>query len=327
MPSEDQGDFMRFHWVTGVLALLLGAGSALGATEPTKTPTVFVRKVVAEELYEPLVYPVRVLSRIQSRLLSDADGVVRRIVAPLGMPVRRGQVILEIENTDPVYRYSSVRLTAPVAGVVSGFSVTVGSRVSRGQELAALVDPAKLVIRAEVTAADLPWISAGLSGALTFRGSESVIPVRVSGVSPAVDPATGTAPCEMEVVELSGSLAEDRARHGTGAARAAPPAVSLGAAGQVRFRANPRQGIAIPDHAVVYRGAETFVRLVRESQAHKTPVTLGRAREGRIEVLKGLSPGDQLIERASGFVADGETVQVEQKASDKNEQKASGTGT
>lgn len=294
---------MRFHQVTAALAALLWAAAALAATEPSKVPTVVVRKVVAEELYEPLVYPVRVVSQVQARLLSDAEGVVKRIVAPLGRPVRRGQVILEIENTDPVYRYASVRLTAPVAGVVSAIHVTVGSRVSRGEELAALIDPAKLVIRAEVTAADLPWVRAGLPGALTLRGSESAIPVRVSGVSPAVDPATGTAPCEMEVV--------DRARHGTGSAKAAPAAVALGAAGQVRFRANPRQGIAIPEHAVVYRAAETFVRVVREGKARKTPVTLGRAREGRIEVLKGLAPGDQLIERASGFVADGEAVQVE----------------
>ena len=57
-----------------------------------------------------------------------------------------------------------------------------------------------------------------------------------------------------------------------------------------------------------------YVRLIKAGKANLTPVVLGRKQAGIVEILKGLKNGDQVVERTSGFVAEGEQVDVQQAA-------------
>jgi multidrug efflux pump subunit AcrA (membrane-fusion protein) len=262
-----------------------------------KKPVVFVAKAAVTELSEILTYPARIEPRIKASVLSEADGVVTKIVAPLGSSVKARATLLYVRNTDPVYRFAAMAVTAPVAGVVSRVEVTEGSRVAKGDKLALVTDPSQVRVVVEVTADDVRLIKNGQLAELTIPGSEKApTSLKVKGISPFVDPATGTALCELEaansktLLPLPGSIA------------------------RVSFRANVRNGISIADDAVTYRGKDPYVRIVSAGKAKLVAVVLGRKQAGAVEILKGLKAGDTIVERTSKFVGDGEAVEVQDKS-------------
>lgn len=276
--------------------VMMGVSHAAIEERP-KMPVVFVGEAKHRTLSDELTYPARITPKINAVILAEADGVISRITAPLGTAVKRRQRLMSIVNTDPVYQYAPSPVLSPVAGKVSNIEVTEGSRVVRGQRIATVTDPKTLHIVIEIAAQDLSAFRLGLVGELRVPSVEKTVPVRVLGVSPVVDPATGTATCELELTDA-----------------AAVKTLPLGAVGQVGFHVNARQGYSVPESAIVYRGKETFLRLVRDGKAKQIPVALGKKHRGTIEILKGLTDGDLVVERASSFVADGESVEVQKGA-------------
>ncbi len=268
----------------------MGPQDARAAIEK-KAPVVFVQTLKTSELFEALSYPARVVPSQSATVLSEIDGRVAQVSVRLGEPVKAGTKLLTLKHTDPVYRYAPVVIRAPIAGNVSLIDVGSGSQVARGQKLVAITDPSRARILIELPAADLPSVQYGMKG--EFRAASGSLPVQVAGVSPAIDPLTGTATCELELAE--------------GAKAHLPP----GSLGQVSFKANVRKGITVPDHALVYRGTDTFLRVVRDGKAHWIKVGLGKRQRGFTEVSSGVSDGDVVIERASKHVSDGDEVAVE----------------
>jgi membrane fusion protein (multidrug efflux system) len=230
------------------------------ASSPAPIPVVTTHNAALTKLHETLTYPARIESKVNAMIYAEADGVISKILAPLGSNVRRRQKIAVIKHTDPIYQYAPMNL---------------------------------------ISAGDLPLIKKGLDGELTLDGNDSAkLQVKVIGISPFVDSATGTATCELEISKSK-------------QAAAVPP----GAVGQINFKVNERENFVFPDHAIVYRGDQTFVRLVQNGTAKKVAVVLGRRERGQVEILKGIKAGDSVVERTSGFIAEGDKVQVENAAS------------
>lgn len=287
---------MASQRIAGALALWLWASSHVFADENAKSPVVIAEKAAPEEIADQITYPARVISRVKAAIYAPSDGVVTRVLTPLGAHVRLGQPILEIKNIDPVYEYVPVGIESPVAGIVSSVDVTAGSKVTKGQSLATVTDPRQIGLVVEVPASDLSALHRGLIGkfSLPILGAEAKpVETHVSGVSPMVDPLTGTATAELALVSAGTKM---------------PPP---GAIGKVTFALNVRSGIQISEQAVIYRGKETLIRKVLDGKAKLAPVTLGETRKGRTEVLSGVSKDDLVVVRASGFVADGQAVTVQ----------------
>jgi multidrug efflux pump subunit AcrA (membrane-fusion protein) len=270
-----------------------------------KKPVVNVRALELSEMADTLTYPARIEPRIRAAVLAEAEGVVSRIMAPLGSQVKAGAVVLVLRNTDPVYQYSPMQITSPVSGIVSSIEVTEGSRVNRGEKLALVTDPTQLRLVVEITAQDMAMMHAGLEGQMLVPGSKTgeTINVRVKGVSPFVDPATGTASCELEF----------------SAAHKTPHSLNLmaGSISRVSFRTNIRKGLSIAESAVTYRGSQAFVRVIENSKAKYVAVVLGRKQGDVVEIVSGLKRGDQVVERTSAYISDGEAVEIEASASRK----------
>ena len=289
-----------FFLVTiGIGSLFLGLTQAsvpkLSASKPSeqKPAIVFVTAVQSKELFDSLAYPARVVPKINTTVLADTDGVISKIASPLGHKVKRGQLLMKITHTDPVFQYAPARVTSPVEGVVSLIDVTEGTQVVKGQKLAAVTDPNQLQIMVEIPALDLSGITANLLGDFRISGKADVISVRVRGISPFVDPSTGTASCEIEVVPGN------------------QVALYPGLLGQIRFKTNLRKGVSITENAIIYKGSDTFVRLLENGQSKQVAVKLGRKQGDQVEIVSGLSESAKLIERTSRYIADGETVVVE----------------
>jgi multidrug efflux pump subunit AcrA (membrane-fusion protein) len=270
--------------------ILIFAATCVHAAVEKKAPVVFVQTLKTAELYDSLSYPARVVSKQSASVLSEVDGMVAEVSVRLGEPVKAGRKILILKHTDPVYRYAPVIVRSPIAGNISLIEVNPGSQVARGQKLITITDPSHSRVLIELPAADLMAVQYGMKG--EFKSHTDTIEMKVVGVSPTIDPTTGTATCELEPVHATATL-------------------SQGYLGQVSFKANIRKGLTVPDHAIVYRGNEIFLRVVREGRSHLTAVKLGKRQRGSTEIMSGIADGDVIIESASKHVSDGDEVTIE----------------
>ncbi len=83
--------------------------------------------------------------------------------------------------------------------------------------------------------------------------------------------------------------------------------------GKVVITIKGESAIKIPEQALVYRGSDPYVRVVENNTAKYRQVVLGTRLSGQVEIKKGLSVKDILIERANQFVQDNKAVQVEKQ--------------
>ncbi len=128
---------MQFSWMCAVLAMCaftatctkkVDTGTA-GDVEKSRAPVVIAETIAAKKIFDQLLYPARVEPSTQAVVVADTEGLVQKLNVSLGRSVKKGDVLLYIENTDPVYRYAPVAVSAPVDGVVSFLDANMGTRV------------------------------------------------------------------------------------------------------------------------------------------------------------------------------------------------------
>jgi multidrug efflux pump subunit AcrA (membrane-fusion protein) len=276
--------------------LALGFHFAAFAAEPSnsKMPMVFVKKSKLSDVSQSLSYPAVVQARVQATVLAESDGVIKKIHVNLGQPIRGGARLFTVQQTDPIYRYAAVATPAPVTGIISELDITEGALVAKGQKLATVTDPASVKVLVEVPAQDLPLIQKDLIGELDVPALSKKVPLTIQGISPSVDPATGTASAELAPSKRDAAL------------------IRPGLVGKVTFRANVHRGFLVPEDALVENQTETFLRIVEDGKARKIPVTVVSRSRGQAEISKGLKEGQMVVERASGFIGDGEAVKIQE---------------
>jgi multidrug efflux pump subunit AcrA (membrane-fusion protein) len=272
--------------------LLYSCGTKMNV-EKQKQAVVHLRKIHAEQICNSLYYPARVRAKLNAIILSETDGIITNILVTIGNQIKKNQALMILKHTDPVYQYAPVRILSPIEGVVSSIDITQGSHVIQKQRLGSVINPSQLEVQVEIPASDHSSIQTGMLGEFKVPTQDRSIQVQVLGVSPSVDPLTGTAPAQLSI------LTKDK------------PTLSPGTQGQVTFRCDLHTGILIPNAAVIYKGNETFVRVVENQKIRQAPILLGKKQLGNVEVLKGLSADTLIVERANRYVTEGEEVVIE----------------
>lgn len=70
------------------------------------------------------------------------------------------------------------------------------------------------------------------------------------------------------------------------------------------------EALTVPEEAIVFQAAATYVFLIEGDEARRVSVTTGARRDGRIAVLSGLSAGDVVAIRGLARLRDGSRVTI-----------------
>jgi HlyD family secretion protein len=191
-------------------------------------------------------------------------------------------------------RLGFTRVVAPDDGVISARTATVGSVVGTGQELFRLIRQNRLEWRGEVTASELPRVSAGQKVTITTPSGEAVNG-KVRTVAPTIDPQTRNA---IAFVDLEKSNA------------AKPGMFAKG-----EFDLAQGRAIHVPQTAVVARDGFTFVmRIEPSNKVTQIKVETARRNGDRIEIKDGIKETDALVASGAAFLTEGDTVRVVEAA-------------
>ena len=184
----------------------------------------------------------------------------------------------------------SLTLRSPAAGVVLAKPSVQGMRFMPGETLYEIADLSTVWLVAEIFERDLGSVKVGQAARLRILAyPEREFTGKVVFVYPTLDPNTRTARVRIELPNPVGLL---------------KPAMY----GNVELEGGRRsKALAIPDSAVLDSGSRQVVLVQRgEGQFEPRDVKLGMRADGYVEVLDGVSAGEQVVVRAN-FLIDAES--------------------
>ncbi len=188
-------------------------------------------------------------------------------------------------------RVQDMRLTAPLNGVLGPRKVSAGQYVSVGEPLVTLTDSSKVKISYRLPEGNAAALQAGQRVSLKIAAyGEREFPATVDLINPQVDAATRT----VDVRAVAGN--EDGA-------------LKPGMFARVETITGRRAGaVVIPERAIIPSLSGFAVYVVTNNQVRLTQVELGMRSPGRVEIRKGLTPGQEIVVNGLQKVVDGAAV-------------------
>jgi membrane fusion protein (multidrug efflux system) len=189
-------------------------------------------------------------------------------------------------------------ITAPFSGYASLRTISPGAVVNSGTEIATISDTSLIKLDFSVPETVLSAIKPGL----TIEARSAAYPDQpfrgqIANIDPVVDPNTRAVTVRARLPNPDGKL---------------KPGMLL----TVAIETAPRLGLSVPELAVVGEGDRRFVYLVDDQGvAKRTQVRTGLRTGGRVEILEGLRPGQQVVTEGVVKLTDGIKVKLAGPAS------------
>jgi len=183
-----------------------------------------------------------------------------------------------------------ITIRAPFGGLVSKKLANAGDLATVGAPLLIIENTEGLQAVAAVPEAQLSTIKSG-----------DLLPIRI----PAAD------------LEATGTVAEI-APAGDAASRTSVVKLNLPLASRLRpgqfvrviLPGGSSKTLLVPESAYSVFGQMERVFVVEENRAHLRLVRSGQRRDGQLEILSGINPGEQVVVQAKGQLQDGQAVRV-----------------
>jgi len=291
---------------------------ALGTLKPNESVTITanVAEIIESILFESgqRVEKGAILARLESAeeqavlqearyTVNEADSQLERIKAV----AKRGdasQSLLDEKQRE--YYVAQARLAAiesrlanrvvraPFSGKVGLRNVSPGAFVAPGDVITTLVDDSRMKLDFNVPSLFLASLHPGVPirararalGNLYFDGV-------VESVDNRVDPISRSVTVRAVLDNSEGNL-------------------KAGLLMEVELQSNPRQALVVPESALVQKGNEHYLFVVKPAesglQAHRQTVRIGVRLKGRVEVLEGLSATDKVVVDGTLKLQDGTAI-------------------
>jgi membrane fusion protein (multidrug efflux system) len=204
--------------------------------------------------------------------------------------------ITKAQREEARVRLARAQITAPLTGVLNDVPVEAGEYVTVMPQttVAEIVDVSVVKVAVEVPERDLPFLSVGGRADVlaTIRGQPVEQTGAITFISQLANERTRSTRLELTLSNADGLLHSGQIVH-------------------VRLtRQILHDAILIPLLAVIPMEDGKAVYVVEASRAVRRLVELGAIKGDRVQIHRGLEPGDQLIVAGHRFVAPGQNVDI-----------------
>jgi multidrug efflux pump subunit AcrA (membrane-fusion protein) len=183
----------------------------------------------------------------------------------------------QFQSAEAQVAYSEVR--SPITGVIADRPLFPGDTASTGQPLFVVMDISRIVARANVPQAEAASVKVGQPAIIRLADRAFEVSGKVTVVSPATDPASTTVQVWVEAANPTEQL---------------KPGASVRVAITV---ATLKDVTVVPAPAIVpgEEGGSAVVTVSGSNTAHQKKVEVGVREGDKVQILSGVSPGDQVI--------------------------------
>ncbi len=213
----------------------------------------------------------------------------------------------KLEVAESVLANTDVR--APFDGVVIAKSMEVGETISFGVVtgqvssgvIAVLVDRNDLEVDTDVSETNIGRVREGQAAEIVLEAYPDVrYRALVRKIMPRAVRRTSTVPVRVRFLEPDEQVRPEMSAK-----------VFFGSTGE--SAPSPATRVSIPSAALVEREEGAFVRVVTGGRAYRRSVRPGERREARVEILEGLSGGEEVVSAGGADLPDGARVRVAAK--------------
>ena len=294
--TQDETRVVRIHskvegWIEQVHADFTGARVEKG--QPLLT--IYSPEMLATQQEYLLALQAREILKVSSlkEAGENSDSLIRAASTRLELWDFGRAQIDELQKTKKPQR--AITLFAPASGYVIARNAFPGQKVTPDTELYALVDLSRIWVLADVFESDAANVRVGQSAVigLPYQRGKGLV-ARVSYIQPQVDPATRTLKVRLEAPNPGLQFKPDMFV-------------------EVQFQLTSQRKVSVPAEAVLDAGIRKTV-FVDRGNGYLEPrrVETGERMGDRIEILKGLKPGERIV-TSGNFLIDSES-QLKQPA-------------
>lgn len=221
------------------------------------------------------------------------DLAAQRVVSEAEVDLTRSELATaEAEVEAVAARVEDRTIRAPFDGVIGLRNVSLGALIAPGDSIATLADID--TIKADFTVPARRY--SALREGLTIRATTAGLPDRVyegtiDSLDNAVDPVTRTITARALIDNASRELR---------------PGMLL----EIELILERRRRPAVPEAALMPRGDKQLVTVIADDKAAQREVRIGMRTPGWVEILDGVTTGEQVVTRGAQGLADGSPVQV-----------------
>jgi len=207
----------------------------------------------------------------------------------------------QYQSAEAQVAYSEVR--SPLTGVIADRPVFPGDLASTGQPLFTIMDIGRIVARANVPQAQATAIKVGNPASIKLTNGSTEVPGKVTVVSPATDPASTTVQVWIEANNPAEQLKPGATAHVT---------IDV---------ATIKDAAVVPAAAIVSgeEGSAAVMTVSASNTAHLKKVEVGVREGDKVQIVSGVSPGDQVITVGAIGLEDKAKVRIVQ-AGEKDEE-------
>ena len=247
----------------------------------------------AENLDEYLEFGGDVVAASSVDVMPDTSGKIANIRVRVGDYVEKNQILAYVDPSRPGMTYESSPIRAPVAGTITAFPVSVGSMVAPSVSIAKISNTKNLEINISVAERFVSRIAVGQPALLTFDSYPGeVFTAKVAEVNPVLDTTSRS---------MGVKLVLD------------PPdnRIKIGMYCRVKLITESKAGVvAIPREAIVNRSGQESVFVVNGNTVENCPISVGITVDNMVEVVSGLSAGNEVVVSGQTLLDSGSKVHV-----------------
>lgn len=186
-------------------------------------------------------------------------------------------------------------IVAPFDGIVGLRNTSVGALLQPGTAITTLDDDSVMKLDFTVPSIFLSAIGPGLEIIAKASGYKESFKGQITAVDSQVDSVTRAVTVRAMIPNPNGAL---------------KPGLLM----SVKLLKNPRDSVGIPENAIVPEGRKAFVFVLDESKEppvlEKREIIIGTRREGDLEVLENLVPGEKVVVQGTMMARPGAPVAV-----------------
>lgn len=257
------------------------AGQLLATIDATEVSTRLAeRQAMVESARAALVQAERTHSNNQR--LADQQFISPTALdqSRAALDAARAQERATLAQLDTVRAVSrDTRIVAPIDGIVAKRHAVAGEKVSAEQNVLTIVDLARLELAGSVGTHEVSQLAAGVPVQVKVEGVEPAVAGKIARIAPAAEPGTRSIGVTIELPNPKEALR---------AGQYALARVEL---------ADPQKRLTVPAAAVGNTAGQDHIWLIENGTLARRAVTVGRrdGREGRVELLSGVSSASQVL--------------------------------